>query len=690
MSRRVSLSFDTLGDVVCDVADKILRPPERLTVSQAAEKYRYLNIPGSYIGPWRNEKTPYCVEPMDVLASREYKECIFVGPSQSAKTEMLLNWLAYTVVCDPADLMIVQMSQAQARDFSMRRVDRLHRDTKAVKALLGAGNEDNVFDVRYRNGMLLSLSWPTVNELASKPVGRVGLTDYDRMPLDVGGEGTPFGLSSARTTAFGSFAMTFAESSPGHQVTDVKFIQSTPHEAPPCEGILSLYNGGDRRRWYWPCPHCEEFYEPSFKLLQWDMRNKNSAEAGESAQMACPKCGARAESSCKRELNAAARWLKDGQRISKAGIIRGDAPFNLRASFWLRGPAAAFSSWASQVSAYIEAEKEFQQTGSQESLKTVVNTKHGDPYFPRGSEIERMPEDLKGRSDSELQEKKVPVGARFLLAHVDVQKNRFVVQIHGVGVGEDAWIVDRFDIVKSKRLDGDGERLWVKPATYLEDWDLITEQVIEREYELEDGSGFMSIKVTICDSGGYARDKKETVTENSYKYWRALRKRGLNTRFYLSKGEANVSAPRAALEYPDTKQKDRTTGARGEIPVLFFNVNALKDALNARLDRLDPGGGRIMWGDWLPNEFFQELTAERRTAKGWEKINRRNEAWDLLTYLLGTLAWLGVEKWDWTKPPSWAAEWPKNSLVRKPDAAPLFTGKPKVQQCMSNFGAALG
>ena len=46
-----------------------LQPPERLLPSQAAEKYRMLQIPGAYNGPWLNKTTPYMVEPMDVLVN---------------------------------------------------------------------------------------------------------------------------------------------------------------------------------------------------------------------------------------------------------------------------------------------------------------------------------------------------------------------------------------------------------------------------------------------------------------------------------------------------------------------------------------------------------------------------------------------------------------------------------------------
>ncbi|MCE3090551.1 phage terminase large subunit family protein, partial [Escherichia coli] len=59
-----------------------------------------------------------------------------------------------------------------------------------------------------------------------------------------------FSLASKRTTTFMSSGMTLVESSPGRDVKDVKWRRTSPHEAPPTTGILSLYNRGDRRRWY--------------------------------------------------------------------------------------------------------------------------------------------------------------------------------------------------------------------------------------------------------------------------------------------------------------------------------------------------------------------------------------------------------------------------------------------------------
>ena len=72
-------AFNDLGELVRLTAESVLVPPERLTVSDAAAKYRYLDNEGSYVGPWLNEETPYLVEPMDVLTSREYESCIFLA-----------------------------------------------------------------------------------------------------------------------------------------------------------------------------------------------------------------------------------------------------------------------------------------------------------------------------------------------------------------------------------------------------------------------------------------------------------------------------------------------------------------------------------------------------------------------------------------------------------------------------------
>ena len=264
-----TVSVPTLGDSVVSCLEA-LRPPERLTVSGCAAKYRRLNNRGAYVGPWLNETTPYLVEPMDAFADGRYTGVIFVGASQQGKTDMLLNFITYAVKSDPADIFVVHMSQIETEAFSKTRVDKLHRDSPQIgEQLLPGASNDAIRFKRYRNGTIVQFGFPAITQLSGKPIPRVFFTDYDRMPMDVDGEGSPFSLGEARTTTFGRYRMTIAESSPGFPVIDGEWSKDTPHQAPPCEGILSLYNRGDRRRWYWTCVRCQTPFEPTLSLMRW-------------------------------------------------------------------------------------------------------------------------------------------------------------------------------------------------------------------------------------------------------------------------------------------------------------------------------------------------------------------------------------------------------------------------------------
>lgn len=69
--------------------------------------------------PWDPELTPYIIEPLNCLASREYDAVIFVGPARTGKTIGLIDgWIVYTIVCDPSDMLVVQMTEDKAREHS--------------------------------------------------------------------------------------------------------------------------------------------------------------------------------------------------------------------------------------------------------------------------------------------------------------------------------------------------------------------------------------------------------------------------------------------------------------------------------------------------------------------------------------------------------------------------------------------
>ncbi len=623
-----------------------------------------LNNVGAHVGPWSNLKTPYLVEPMDTLRSRLLSGVVFCGPAQSGKTEIILNWLGYSVVADPMDMLLYTPTQASSRSFSDLRVRRLIEHSPEIKTRLRAGRRnDNVFDKHFTNGMMLILSWPSVTEMAGRPVPRCALTDYDRMPQDVSGDGAPFDLAMKRNTTFGSFGMTLAESSPSHPILDPTWKPSSVHDAPPTEGIMSLYARGDRRRWYWPCPHCGEHFVGRWENLKWDAKETNASKAAETVYMECPVSGCRIEPNERDDMNFWGRWLADGQSIDANGRVTGEPKRAAIASFWLDGVAAAFTTWQKLVQKYLDAEAEFDRTGNEDSLKTFFNTDIGVPYVPRSMLGARLPETLQARAE-DWADREVPPGVRFLVATVDIQGRSFIVQVHGIAPGRpfDICVIDRFKIVKSRRTDDRGDLLPVNPGAYAEDWDLIKDEVMDLTYPLMgDPTRRMKVKLTLSDSGG-----EEGVTTMAYDFYRRLRASGDAARFHLVKGVGNPNVPRTWIDFPDNKKKDRLAAAKGDVPVLFMNSNAHKDSLSNRLETVTPGTGMIRFPKWLPDWWYKEMCVEVREPKGWKAPKgQRNEAWDLTYYCIAgcVSTLLRVEQIDWGKPPIWASEGEDNPLV---------------------------
>ncbi|EHU14826.1 phage terminase large subunit family protein [Escherichia coli DEC1C] len=636
----------------------ILRAPRRMRVADAVAQYMRVPMGAGNSVPWDPLVAPYVIEPMNCLASREYDAVIFVGPARTGKTIGLIDgWVIYNVICDPADMLIIQMTEEKAREHSKKRLARTFRVSPEVVSRLSPNkNDNNVYDRTFLAGNYLKIGWPSVNIMSSSDYKCVALTDYDRFPEDIDGEGDAFSLASKRTTTFMSSGMTLVESSPGRDVKDVKWRRTSPHEAPPTTGILSLYNRGDRRRWYWPCPHCGEYFQPCGDVVAGFRDIADPVLASEAAYIQCPSCSGRIMPEQKRELNGRGVWLRDGESINADGSRYGDPRRSRIASFWMEGPAAAYQTLSQLVYKLLTAEQEYETTGSEETLKTVINTDWGLPYLPRASMEQRKSELLEQRAEP-VPSRSVPDGVNFLVATVDVQAGRhrrFVVQVTGYGSRGERWIIDRYNITQSLRGDSDGESQRIDPASYPEDWDVLLTDVFHKSWPLaSDPSQQMRLMAMAVDSGG-----EDGVTDNAYKFWRRCRRDGLGKRIYLFKGDSIRRAKLITRTFPDnTGRTGRRAQAAGDVPLWLLQTDALKDRMNNALWRDSPGPGYVHFPDWLGSWFYDELTYEERSSDGkWSKPGRgANEAFDLMVYAEALVILHGYEKIRWPDAPEWAS-----------------------------------
>lgn len=665
--------FAGFGEILAEALASI-DPPRRITVPDwaASKDGRKLRTP-TYSGDWSNDFAPYMVEPSRFTTSRKYTACVFVMPARTVKTDALvLNSIGHRVCCMPRNMLVVTPTKDMSREFSITKLDPMIRATPAVSArqMKGRG-ADNIFDKLFQGNMRLRIGWPVVGQLSMVDIPDVLFTDYDRMPDDIDGEGSAFDLGRKRNQSFGSLGMTVAESSPGRTVVVDDWKPETPHEAPPAGGILGLYNAGTRGQYYWLCPHCKDPFRPLFSTLKWDKRDSNG-ESAKTVIMACPH-GCIIGPDRKRELNIKGFWLHEAGDGSLVEIDDSRIRDTDIASWWGEGPIAALQSWEQLVLRHLDATDEFRRTGDDTRLKATITLDQGRPYF------DRMPtlgeglhaETLKALS-LDYPMGRCPPETRFATVAVDVQPNRFVVQVDAWGEGLERWLIDRFDIALPPvdapgARDGQGDVLRaIDPGRYAEDW-AVLDTLLERRWPVTNSPFALIPRALIVDMHG-----AEGTTANAYAFWRRCRKAGLQNRVFLQRGRGGVDRERAVyrlLEKIEGSRKRR----RSDIYAVESGTDPLKDEIALALTRRDPGPGAYHLPVELPDTVRAEFCAEVRTPKGWD-VKRggiRNESLDLAVYGKALAIVLKAEKIDWKHPPMWAAPLEKNSFAVEISAKPL-------------------
>ena len=674
-----------------------LQPPNRVSVSKGAAENLVIQQPGAPKVSWSPSETPYMVDPMDGLSSRQHEAVVFVGPARTGKTAgLLLGWMAHNVVNDLGDMLFIQMSKDKAREFSKTDVDRAIRHSPNVRAMKSERAVDsNTFDSLFKHGMWLRIAWPTVSNVSGSTYRFVAITDIDRIENaeNVDGEGPLFDLAKKRTTTFLSRGMTLVESSPGKPFEDPSWKPATPHEAPPTGGILSLYNRSDRRRFYWACPDCHGRFEaaPGLKLFSRMPDDKTLLEEVRTAditsmakhfgRVVCPHCGSEPEHRHKGELNRGGIWVPDGVRFADGDNMVGTPMTSTIRGYWLGGVAAAYQSWESIVAQHLYGLREYALTGSEEKLKQTTNTDQGMPYMPRHiAEAKGTGVTPRDRAEKDLARYVAPEGARMVLVSVDVQGGqnaRFDVQVHAVGVEGEQWVIDRFKLTKSKRpgatLDDFAP---IDPASYPEDWDVLTDRILAGTWRTTMPGLEIKPLAMIVDTGGEADKKnsdktKSGVTHNAYAWFRRVRTLGFAKRVALYKGGSTRDAP----SMRETLVGKIGSKGRNDIPLLHCNPNKLSDEVDAGLRRQTAGAGYIHFpaprhpvthpDGWVSDAFFDELEAEVRGADGvWTKLRARNETFDHCRMIRALMIHLGVFRVkDWAVVPPGFAPLERNSML---------------------------
>ena len=647
------------------LALQALLPPVRLSLSEYSERHRWLdNQGGGYVGRWRNSEVPYLIEPMDCLDSLEFLTVAVSGPGQSGKTSGGENWLLKCVDTNPANMLWYMQTDDGIEAYVKNRIDPMVDRHAALSSKIGHRSSDDSIHYKRFAGMSVEFLSATARNLINKSAPRIIADEIDAYPDSLG---DPKALLDVRRQTFGAESMLFIASHPDKATG---LVPSKDWNA----GVMAVYADSDRRKWYWPCPHCDAFSSPvptaaRYMSLEFETDDEIDLDQVEaSAHLLCPVNGCVIEDKYRRSMNSRGVWVGLGQEISQTGSITGQLVKRKTAGFWIVGVMSPFiiGGIGGLARAYVKAKREFEISGDEVSLKQVMTKQFGIPYSRPRSAGSVDAETLAERSLAETCVLgQVADGVRFLVCAVDVQRGYFEYLVRGFGERGESWIVDKGRIV--------GE-----PGTSSESWDELL-NLFAKIYPLQSDPGRgMTIKACGFDSGG-----EPGVSLQAYAAWRRWKKRKLIRSIgkiggrdvysiIPTKGASGKNAAKLTVTYPDTQRKANVAAAAGTVPLALFNPNNFKEDLFGQLQNGDSGTDffvhfpRQLRSKESPHVWFEQCVAEHQVKGGdWERItpSSRNEALDLMV-MSHVIAHLhGLPRIKWEAPPAWAARWEHNSGI---------------------------
>jgi phage terminase large subunit GpA-like protein len=204
-------------------------PPEELTVSECADKYRVLSGKSAKSGPWETSHNPVIRAFMDCFGYDFVKEIWLVKPTQSGGTEGDLNMILYAVLQDPGPMLFVEPNENLATEISTERIDDMIKHSDALKErTILQENARKIF-----SGMTLYMGWAgSPVSLASRAIRYLIFDEPDKYRLFSGREASPLKLGQERTNTFREIMKRIYTSTPvletdvmtqGEKVCDARF-----------------------------------------------------------------------------------------------------------------------------------------------------------------------------------------------------------------------------------------------------------------------------------------------------------------------------------------------------------------------------------------------------------------------------------------------------------------------------------
>ena len=544
-------------------------------------------------GPFRSERTPWIAEALRIAADPETRLLTILASIQSGKSLLARLLSCYVIANQPGPTMILQATDAEAKDFSIRYLRPVWNNCPPVKAKFK--NDDmersttSDFDrmTIYCRGIhnetnlqRLSLRYVIADECWMAPPGHLA-------------------EASARVTAFGWMGKRIFMSQGG--VDGQEFHQ--------------LHESTDMRDWNMCCPSCGHLQPWTWSQVKFPDDSKVNDEwdlirVSQNTTYECVSCKARLP-----DTNATR------QEANSKGKFVSTKPSSNASYVGLHWNSMATMSWGELAVMMIKAKESIEEYGDEEPLRIFIQKRLAEKFEEQPDEIktEAKPGDFVMGADWEHEggfvkgrptvfhaitpeQRTEPDFVRMRFMGVDVQKRGFYWVIRG-------W-------------SGDGRSRLVD-CGYCFAWSQIKE--IHTKYQVHSANVFIDSGyqpddvLQACAANGWVATRGDQRNEFA---WRVKTPAGLKTEL------RPYSAP--VVEAVGNKRVKR----------FYFSNLRLKDVLAALIKR-----GKHMIPKDVSDEYKEQMKSEKRTigTNGkpfWDPIAKDNHFWDCeVICILPALAW---------------------------------------------------
>ncbi|MBO4394748.1 MAG: phage terminase large subunit family protein [Eubacterium sp.] len=566
---------------------KVLKSKKRIKVSEWAEQNMVLPASSAVSGRFSCAAVPYQREIMDAIIDPDVQSVTVMSSAQIGKTTIILILIGYFIEHEPSTIMMVMPTIDTMERFSKSRIASLIDDVKCLKDILGEDSKKSGNTILYKEfagGYLVCSGANSPASLASTPIRIVLMDEIDKYPDSAGKEGNPIRLAEKRATSY----------------WNKKFFKSSTPSIATQSKIEEEYEKGTMEKWCVQCPCCGT-YQP----YEWE--RIDFATVG----MKCIDCG---------EISEEKFWKESDHKW-----IPGRPEIKNHRSFHLNALASPWTEWQELIDQFNNAMERVKKFHDTEDLKTFYNSVLGETWDDtRVDEKAQSKDELITRAEDYGCE--VPDGVIMVTAAVDVQDNRFEVELRGWAREYETWGLYKTEIFGDIEMDDVWHEL---------------EQYITQTLEYSDGRK-IGVVATAIDTGG-------SHTESVYRHCKYMLDKGLT--IYPVKGFANKEG--AKLLYKASRAEVTELLPNGKkivrdmIPLQILGVDAGKEMIQNRLKIEDPGEGYCHFPDdesrGYDEVYYDGLTSEHKVTtrkngrlqtKWVKKRGVANEPLDLFNYNL--------------------------------------------------------